>query len=241
MTDIAGGETECLCYHKRAFRPLIAVMELHSKAWPLWIDSLSSDLAAGGLDIIHPFQVQVFNQKSPAENTLPEFVRASTLGVLIGNSCKLWPHFIAALASNPEDLTADDPLDHYVERVVQGAISKVTVYGDSGEADIETWMTTPPAHRGPHGIDNCCCSVTCCPTSTQNSPMRKGAAGGLANEVRFSHSVGAKFVNMLRVAQLSGLAYYSSTTHLCMHPLYGPWFALRAVAVFDLPWPGRSV
>jgi hypothetical protein len=42
---------------------------------------------------------------------------------------------------------------------------------------------------------------------------------------------------MLRAAQLSGLAYYSSTTHLAMHACYGPWFALRAVAVFDCQGP----
>ncbi|WIA19745.1 hypothetical protein OEZ85_005665 [Tetradesmus obliquus] len=48
---------------------------------------------------------------------------------------------------------------------------------------------------------------------------------------------------MLRAAQLSGLAYYSPTTHLALHTRYGPWFALRAVAVFDCegPDPADSV
>jgi hypothetical protein len=56
--------------------------------------------------------------------------------------------------------------------------------------------------------------------------------------IRFSHHTEpGKFVNMMRAAQLSGLAYYSSTTHLCMHPVYGPWFALRAVAVFNMDGP----
>lgn len=40
-----------------------------------------------------------------------------------------------------------------------------------------------------------------------------------------------------QAARLSGLAYYSPVTHLCWHPTYGPWFALRAVVVADLEGP----
>ena len=214
-------------------------MDLYSNAQPSWMKGFCSNLAARGLDIMHPFQVQVFNQESPAENRLSEFGRPATLGVLIGNSCQLWPHFIAALASNSDQIQADNPLDHYVERVVQEAIDNLLTDESFTAIRRVNLDATPRAGTAPNNTHSCNCSQVWYSTDSQQKPEEGSKANGVAHDVRFSHSVGDKFVNMLRVAQLSGLAYYSSTTHLCMHPVYGPWFALRAVIVFDIPWPGR--
>lgn len=52
---------------------------------------------------------------------------------------------------------------------------------------------------------------------------------------RFSHCFGPLFVDMLTAAEISGLAFHDDQTHLCVHPKFGPWFALRAVLVLDMP------
>lgn len=41
------------------------------------------------------------------------------------------------------------------------------------------------------------------------------------------------YVAMQHCAQASGLAYLDPASHISLHPDYGPWFALRAVVVFD--------
>ena len=38
---------------------------------------------------------------------------------------------------------------------------------------------------------------------------------------------------MQTLAEVAGLAYTHPYSHLSLHPRYGPWFALRAVLVFD--------
>lgn len=54
----------------------------------------------------------------------------------------------------------------------------------------------------------------------------------------WSHSMaelesGKGFVAMQRMAECSGLAYLDHTSHLSMHPKYGPWFSLRCAVVID--------
>lgn len=44
---------------------------------------------------------------------------------------------------------------------------------------------------------------------------------------------GSGYVALQRMAQAGGIAYLDDESHLCMHPKYGPWFALRACLVFD--------
>jgi methylmalonic aciduria homocystinuria type C protein len=41
------------------------------------------------------------------------------------------------------------------------------------------------------------------------------------------------YVAMQHCAQASGLAYLDPSSHISLHANYGPWFALRAVVVFD--------
>ncbi len=58
----------------------------------------------------------------------------------------------------------------------------------------------------------------------------------LRGEVRWSHTVGERMVAMQRLAHIAGLAYLSPA-HLSVHPLHGPWIALRAVVVLDIAGP----
>jgi methylmalonic aciduria homocystinuria type C protein len=54
--------------------------------------------------------------------------------------------------------------------------------------------------------------------------------------VRWAHDVPPRRVAMQRLTHLSGLAFLS-VTNLTVHPVYGPWFALRAAAVVDVDGP----
>eukprot|EP00884_Botryococcus_braunii_P008437 jgi/Botrbrau1/17595/Bobra.0166s0035.1 len=54
-----------------------------------------------------------------------------------------------------------------------------------------------------------------------------------AHHVSDDLSGGPGYVAIQRLAAAIGLAYLDPTCHLCMHPKYGPWFALRCILVFD--------
>lgn len=61
------------------------------------------------------------------------------------------------------------------------------------------------------------------------------AARGARWEVRWAHAVPAT-VAIQRAAAVAGLAYLAPS-HLCVHPVFGPWIALRAVIVLDEDGP----
>lgn len=208
---------------------------------------LSRLLAVKGFNIVHAFPVQLFNsQGCPQEHQLPTFGRSSTLGVVIGNTNALWPHFISHLAAHPAALTADNPLDALVEATVSHAVQQCL---DSLVAPPPQQQQQQPGqegsrHQGAQPIapsHGCSCDPPHGPQQEEshNSPMQQPLPSSSPSfTIRFSHHTEpGKFVNMMRAAQLSGLAYYSNTTHLCMHPEFGPWFALRAVVVFDVDGP----
>ncbi len=53
-------------------------------------------------------------------------------------------------------------------------------------------------------------------------------------DIRFSHEPPPRRIAIQRLAHLAGLAWLSPS-HLCVHPDFGPWIALRAAIVFDEP------
>lgn len=55
--------------------------------------------------------------------------------------------------------------------------------------------------------------------------------------VWFAHEPPPRRVAMQRLADLSALAPLSKTTHLNVHPTYGPWIGLRALVVIDVDGP----
>jgi cyanocobalamin reductase (cyanide-eliminating) / alkylcobalamin dealkylase len=59
---------------------------------------------------------------------------------------------------------------------------------------------------------------------------------GVRASVRFAHDTGPRRVAIQRAAHVAGLAYLTPT-HLSVHPIYGPWIALRAVVSLALPGP----
>ncbi|KAL3699933.1 hypothetical protein R1sor_017955 [Riccia sorocarpa] len=46
-----------------------------------------------------------------------------------------------------------------------------------------------------------------------------------------------RLVAMQRLACISGVAYLNEEAHLCVHKQFGPWFALRAVVLFEVDPP----
>jgi len=61
-----------------------------------------------------------------------------------------------------------------------------------------------------------------------------GAAAGDRALVRFAHR--QPFPPIRAFAEAAGLAT-AGASMLCVHPVHGPWIALRAVVVFDAPAP----
>jgi methylmalonic aciduria homocystinuria type C protein len=53
-------------------------------------------------------------------------------------------------------------------------------------------------------------------------------------DVRFSHEEPPRRIAIQRLADVAGLAWLAPS-HLCVHPEFGPWIALRAAVVLDAP------
>lgn len=55
-------------------------------------------------------------------------------------------------------------------------------------------------------------------------------------DIRYSHEPPPRRIAFQRLAHVAGLAWLSPS-HLCVHPEFGPWLALRAAIVLDVPAP----
>ena len=55
-------------------------------------------------------------------------------------------------------------------------------------------------------------------------------------DVRYAHEPPPRRIAIQRLADVAGMAWLSPS-HLCVHPNFGPWMALRAAVVLDLPAP----
>ncbi len=53
-------------------------------------------------------------------------------------------------------------------------------------------------------------------------------------DIRFSHEPPPRRIAIQRLADRAGLAWLSPS-HLCVHPVHGPWIALRAAVVLSRP------
>jgi len=62
------------------------------------------------------------------------------------------------------------------------------------------------------------------------------AAGRLRHEVYYAPELPPRRVALQRLAALAGLAALAPS-HLCVHPRFGPWIALRAAVVVDVDGP----
>lgn len=62
---------------------------------------------------------------------------------------------------------------------------------------------------------------------------------GGAHWILWAHVLEPAAIPIQRIADAIGLAALSPA-HLSIHPRFGPWIALRAVVVFDVPWTAED-
>jgi hypothetical protein len=88
------------------------------------IAAFSAHCAQAGLDIVHPFRLDWFNDHVEPSLRLPDADRPRSLGFVIGNTLRLWPVFTGALRASPALAEVEHPLDAYVEGVVLRAVEQ---------------------------------------------------------------------------------------------------------------------
>ena len=94
---------------------------------------LAALLDPKGFDLVHPFEVNGFNEAVEPQYRLPDFDRADALGILIGNSRALWHPFMDALKKDPDLLDHPHPIQAYTERAVSEVVDLL------GEAHEIRW------------------------------------------------------------------------------------------------------
>jgi methylmalonic aciduria homocystinuria type C protein len=145
------------------------------------VSRIAPAAAHAGFDLVHPFGMAA----ASAAASHFDCARENALGVLIGNTARLWPIFTQACRDDRELAARPAPLDAYVtERLTQIAAE-----------------ATP------------------------------GAA-----KLAFAHVTTPQPFPIQRVAEQAGLAALAPC-HLVIHPVHGPWVALRALMVFDVDGP----
>jgi len=150
---------------------------------------LESGCAEAGLDLVHVFDVGRYNSLAPPGGQLQDFGASSGLGILIGNTRKLWAPFVTAVQKESALSSSKNPLDRYVAEKIADVVGQVT---------------------------------------------------SLRHHVILSHVTEPRPFPIQRLAELVGFAAVSPS-HLAIHPLHGPWFALRAVVTFDVRGPNTPL
>lgn len=160
-------------------------VQVSNLAWQKLSERIAQAAGEAGFDLVLPFGVAHYNANAPDVERLADFGRPNALGILFGNTRRLWPAFTRAFEQEPEISTAAQPLDTYAVQRLRGILASATQ---------------------------------------------------LRQELTFSHVTQPRAFPIQRLAERIGLAALSPS-HLLIHPQYGPWLALRAIAVVDLDGP----
>ena len=99
------------------------------------LQQIATGLRQAGLDIVHPFQVQNYNQAIRSTSSsvhlpsLPTFHRPSTFAILIGNTKNIWDPFIADLLKrdNVEAYLRSEPnpFDQFVSTQINKSLQGI--------------------------------------------------------------------------------------------------------------------
>ncbi len=143
------------------------------------LDAALAALADAGFDLAHTFDAHA----QAREPGLRYLSGSEQLGILIGNTRALWPHFIEAMR-DPQLASDPHPLDRYTERTLAAIFGEARIYY---------------GHRRYDGA----------------------------------------FLPLQQLATATGMGALAPS-RLVIHPIYGPWFALRAIVVIDGIPPGRA-
>ncbi|MBK9072846.1 MAG: hypothetical protein IPL79_17875 [Myxococcales bacterium] len=91
----------------------------------------------------------------------------------------------------------------------------------------------PHLQRLANPLDDYCATTI----ATQLERLFGAADGGVRYEAFWAPEPPPRRLLLQRAAVAAGLAYLAPS-QLCIHPIYGPWFSLRALVVLDAPAPG---
>jgi methylmalonic aciduria homocystinuria type C protein len=97
--------------------------------WQLISARVAAAAARVGLDLVQPFNVAHYNQGAPTAEQLDDLGRSGpggALGILLGNTRRLWPAFVAACAQDAALANAQQPLDSYVVTCVTALLAEAT-------------------------------------------------------------------------------------------------------------------
>ena len=84
-------------------------------------------LVGCGFDLHAYFSVLEYNRVVDPRFALPVGEAPNPIGVLIGNTRAIWPHFIAYLRANPDVIEHDNPLEQYTEKSVYEVLESAPV------------------------------------------------------------------------------------------------------------------
>lgn len=91
------------------------------------VEALRQRCEAAGLDVVHPFRLDWFNDETEPALRLPDFGRTDALAIVVGNTRALWDAFTRVLSEDGALANSENPLDTYVETslvaAARGAIS----------------------------------------------------------------------------------------------------------------------
>ena len=94
--------------------------------WTRIVRAVRERCSASGLDIVHAFATSAYNSQVSAEERVPDFGRDNRLGILVGNTRALWPHFTATLRADRALAQAEHPLQEYLRARLVLAIAGAT-------------------------------------------------------------------------------------------------------------------
>jgi hypothetical protein len=127
-------------------------------AWQEVVRGVAAACETAGFDLVHPF-----NLADCAVTELNELAsRPGRLGILIGNTRRLWPRFMAAVRAEPELARAEHPLDRYVTerlslvatrhhlRVIFGHVTEPAAFPIQRLAEQTGFASLSPSHLAVH-------------------------------------------------------------------------------------------
>ncbi|KAL7531522.1 LOW QUALITY PROTEIN: hypothetical protein ACHAWF_003802 [Thalassiosira exigua] len=210
------------------------------------ICSIQRRLQHRGFDLCHPIHTSWYNDlikgEGPVDNgtlkMLPETAsildKAICNALLIGNTKKVWPEFLAWLASqvdlkkkgvgNIHDKEALELIKSPFDTYVEGSILKAISEGLRGHCEeiggYELFWSSGKRLK----VD-----------SVQIDQSASDESVGTGNHFHCYESKEDSFlVSMQRVAMTTGQYWNDiNATKLCVHPEYGTWTAFRCVVVFE--------
>ncbi|KAF9278881.1 hypothetical protein BKA57DRAFT_532078 [Linnemannia elongata] len=189
----------------------------------IFLSSLRRSLGQLGLDIVHPFAAQSYNATTLGQsNPMPTFSQTSTLSIIVGSHKTFWKTFLAQHYPSKftSEAEAKDPMDHYCERLIPRvtlqALQDAQLYSDKEGQEFTTPFSVAFSHW----------RITVPPAGTP--PLGSKPTGFVAPPTTI--------LPIQHVAQAAGFAYFNPIAFLNVHPVYGPWFGMRAIVMVDLPY-----